>query len=86
MKKNLNLPDVEAVSARVHESWMDNKRANGITSRLSEDNEELMVPYDQLSEKAKDADRTTVNTVYKAIEELTPEEKTQQEVGAHSTL
>ncbi len=61
------LPDIEAVSAKVHEAWMESKRAQGVTSRKSETGEELMVPYDQLSEPAKDLDRGTVRAVYEAI-------------------
>ena len=61
------LPDVETVSAKVHESWMESKRAQGVTSRLSESGEELMVPYAELSEAAKDLDRNTVKAVYQAI-------------------
>lgn len=61
------LPDIEVVSAKVHEAWMESKRAQGITSRKSEAGEELMVPYEQLSEPAKDLDRNTVRAVYEAI-------------------
>lgn len=61
------LPDIEHVSAAVHAAWMDSKLAQGTISRLSEDDEELMVPYDQLSEKAKELDRATVRAVYAAI-------------------
>ncbi len=64
------LPDVEMVSAEVHNAWMESKRTNGITSRKSEEGEELMVPYEQLSEKAKDLDRNTVKAVYAAITKL----------------
>jgi RyR domain-containing protein len=63
----MDLPDIEIVSAKVHEAWMESKRAQGITSRKSESGEELMVPYDQLSEAAKDLDRGTVRAVYAAI-------------------
>ena len=63
----MNLPDIEEVSAKVHEAWMDAKRAQGITSRQSETGEELMVPYEQLSEPAKELDRATVRAVYEAI-------------------
>lgn len=58
---------IEAVSAKVHEAWMDGKRAKSITTRLSETNEELMVPYDQLSEDAKDLDRGSVRATVDAI-------------------
>lgn len=66
----IQLPDIEKVSAEVHQAWMDSKKAIGITTRKAEDGEELMVPYDQLSEKAKDLDRNTVKAVYAAIEKL----------------
>lgn len=66
----MNLPDIEAVSAKVHEAWMESKRAGGVTTRQSESGEELMVPYDQLSEAAKELDRASVRAVYQAIEEL----------------
>ena len=65
----MNLPSIELVSAKVHEAWTKSKRADGITSRKSETGEELMVPYDQLSEASKDLDRNTVKAVYAAIEE-----------------
>lgn len=61
------LPDIEAVSAKVHAAWIESKRAQGVTSRKSETGEELMVPYEQLSEPAKDLDRNTVRAVYEAI-------------------
>jgi RyR domain len=61
------LPDVEVVAAKVHEAWMESKRAQGVTSRKSETGEEMMVPYEQLSEPCKDLDRNTVRAVYEAI-------------------
>ncbi len=61
------LPDIEVVSAKVHEAWMESKRAKGVTSRKSETGEELMVPYDQLSDAAKELDRGSVRAVYEAI-------------------
>lgn len=64
------LPDIELVSERVHESWLRTKKAQGFDSRKTEDGEELMVPYNQLSDKAKDLDRITVKAVYKAIKDL----------------
>lgn len=66
----MKLPDIEIVSAKVHDSWIKMKKANGVTSRKSEDGEELMAPYDQLTEKSKQLDRGTVQTVYDAINEL----------------
>lgn len=64
----MNLPDIEIVANLVHEAWMKSKLAQGYTSRKSEKGEELMVPYNQLSEAAKDLDRVMVQTVYAAIE------------------
>lgn len=63
----MNLPDIEIVSAKVHEAWMKSKEAQGVTTRRSEKGEELMVPYSQLSEEAKELDRGTVRAVYEAI-------------------
>jgi hypothetical protein len=63
----MQLPDIESVSAKVHEAWIASKLEQNVTSRKAEDGEELMVPYDQLSEKAKDLDRGTVKAVYAAI-------------------
>ncbi|MFL6333604.1 MAG: RyR domain-containing protein [Pyrinomonadaceae bacterium] len=65
------LPDIEVVSAKVHEAWMESKRAQGVSSRKSETGEELMVPYEQLSEPAKELDRGTVRAVYEAIRAAT---------------
>lgn len=72
------LPDVEDVAAAVHAAWMDTKRAQGITSRPSEWGEEQMVPYAELSERAKDLDRGTVQAVYAAIAAIStpPESRT----------
>ncbi|HEX8719144.1 MAG TPA: RyR domain-containing protein [Pyrinomonadaceae bacterium] len=68
------LPDVEAVASRVHEAWMESKRAQGVTTRQSESGEELMVPYEQLSDAAKELDRATVRAVYEAIRAAAAEE------------
>jgi hypothetical protein len=67
----MKLPDIEIVAAKVHEAWMNSKRAQGFTTRQSEKGEELMVPYEQLSEEAKELDRETVRAVYAAIEATT---------------
>ncbi|MDQ3917380.1 MAG: RyR domain-containing protein [Acidobacteriota bacterium] len=69
----MNLPDIEAVAAKVHEAWMEAKRARGVSSRRSETGEELMVPYKQLSEEAKELDRSSVRAVYDAIRALREE-------------
>lgn len=60
---------VEAISAAVHATWMVMKRSRGVGSRLSEQGEELMKPYADLSEAAKDLDRGTVRAVLAALPE-----------------
>lgn len=75
----MNLPDIEIVSAQVHDAWMALKRDAGVTSRkLDTTGEELMVPYAQLSEQAKELDRGTVRTVYAAIELIAASEVPQR--------
>ena len=59
----MNLPDIELVAARVHEAWMHNKRRTGVTTQKLESGEELMVPYEELSEDVKQLDRATVRSV-----------------------
>jgi hypothetical protein len=59
---------VETLSAAAHDGWMVSKRLKGITSQKSESGEELMVPYDALSEEAKDLDRNVVRAGLEAIE------------------
>lgn len=59
---------VEAISARVHEAWVEAKRGHGVASRQSQAGEELMVAYDQLSEAAKELDRAPVRAVLSAVE------------------
>lgn len=66
----MKLPDIELVSEEVHKAWIKSKKDQGISSRKSEDGEELMMPYKKLSEKAKDLDRNTVKAVYAAIKKL----------------
>ncbi len=67
----MKLPDIELVSAAVHDAWMRKNLDKGIMSRKSASSgEEFMVPYDQLSEDAKDSDRVTVRAVYAAIEAI----------------
>jgi hypothetical protein len=66
----MDLPDIEIVADRVHEAWMQSKLKQGVTSRKSESGEELMVPYSDLSEQAKELDRGSVRAVYAAIEEV----------------
>ena len=64
----MKLPDIEIVSANVHGAWMRSKAKAGVTTRKLETGEELMVPYEQLSDQAKELDRDTVRAVYDAIQ------------------
>lgn len=61
------LPDIELVASKTHEAWMEHKLSLGIKSRKSEKGEELMVPYEKLSEESKNLDRSAVRAVYRAI-------------------
>lgn len=61
---------IEDVSAAVHATWMESKRAAGVTTRKLETGEELMVPYAELSEQAKDLDRGTVRSVLATLPQL----------------
>ena len=76
-----DLPDIEDVAARVHAAWLEDKRAQGVTSRKSESGEELMVPYEQLSEAGKEFDRVTVRAVYEAIRVAASDEAGKQRGG-----
>jgi hypothetical protein len=73
MGMTTDLPDVEEVAAMVHEAWMEGKRRDGHATRKSESGEELMVPYERLSEEAKELDRRTVRAVYDAIRSIRSE-------------
>lgn len=64
----MQLPDIELVSAKVHEAWIVSKQKLGVITRKSETGEELMVPYANLSDAAKELDRGTVKAVYAAIQ------------------
>lgn len=59
---------IETISDAAHQGWMHAKLALGVTSRKSETGEELMVPYAELSEAAKDLDRGAVRAVLHSID------------------
>lgn len=61
---------IEVVSADMHGAWMDTKRSRGVESRKAENGEELMVPYHELSEGAKDLDRGSVKSVFASLVRL----------------
>lgn len=68
-----DLPDLETVAEMVHNSWWKEKTKQGFHAPA--DCPQMgcvnchpnMIPYDQLSEMAKDLDRATVRMVYEAI-------------------
>lgn len=62
------LPPVEEVAAKVHEAWMKEKLMLGIVIRKAENGENLMVPYEQLSDRGKELDRAAVRAVYAALQ------------------
>lgn len=60
---------IEAVSEKVHDSWMEAKRRAGVTSRrLDTTGEELVRPYKELSEPAKDLDRGSVRATLEGLD------------------
>lgn len=60
---------VETIAEQVHEDWRRKKRAAGVTTRkAAETQEELMVPFAELSEPAKQLNRDPVVTVLGALE------------------
>lgn len=71
----LNLPNIETVSAEVHQAWVETKLAQGITSRPAADGTEQMVPYADLPDALKDLDRATVRAVYAAIQRCAVDDK-----------
>lgn len=56
----------ETLAEAAHDAWWESKRDQGMTSRRAEWGEELMVPYANLSDQAKDLDRATVEGVLAA--------------------
>lgn len=61
--------ELERLSAAVHADWMAEQAARGRTSSIGRDGEEYMVPYEQLSEAAKELDRVTVRAVLKHLKD-----------------
>lgn len=58
---------IERLSAAVHADWVEEQHRRGRTSSIGRDGEEYMVPYDQLSEAAKELGRVTVRAVLKHL-------------------
>jgi hypothetical protein len=70
----MKLPDIEQLAAAAHAIWLFARRAEGVSSRKSAKGEELMVPYDRLSERAKERYREEGRAWHRAfvpnVEEL----------------
>lgn len=60
----------DETAREIHEFWRKSLRRQGVKSRSSHWNEELLVPWEQLSERAKDLNRHMVKAVLKAIARL----------------
>ena len=54
LSEMIELPGLEIVASEVHCQWLESKHKMGIVSRKAVDGEELMVPFELLSEKAKE--------------------------------
>jgi hypothetical protein len=62
---------LEAICAKVHETWIAAHQANGVTSRpASQTGEERMVPYEELSEDVKEYVRARVRPILTEIAAL----------------
>jgi len=67
-QKNLQLPDIEKVTELQHNKWVEYKRAKGFNEVITS-GENVLVPYDQLSDTAKQTCRERSNMYYEAINE-----------------
>lgn len=72
---NLKLPDIDKVCEKYHEDWMKTKQAAGIQSKVNSDGEELMKPFNELTDKAKEYTRNVVNGTYNAIQHVAEAEQ-----------
>lgn len=61
---------VELLAEKSHEGYMAGKRATGTTSRRSESGEEVMVPFEDLSESSKDINRAAAASILDGLAEL----------------
>lgn len=61
---------VEILAAKSHEGYMLGKRATGTESRRSESGEEVMVPFEQLSEASKDISRAAAAAMLDGLSAL----------------
>jgi hypothetical protein len=64
-------PIVEEVAREMHGDWLRDKKRLKVASHLSPWGEELLVPWERLSERAKDQNRRMVRRTIKTLAELT---------------
>lgn len=61
---------VEILAEKSHYGYMLGKRATGTESRLTESGEEVMVPFEQLSEASKDISRAAAAAMLDGLADL----------------
>lgn len=64
-------PIVEEVAREMHRDWLRDKKRLKVRSHLSPWGEELLVPWEQLSERARNQNRRMVRRTIKTLAELT---------------
>jgi hypothetical protein len=64
-------PIVEEVARKMHPDWLRDKRRLKVTSHPSPWGEDLLVPWERLSERAKNQNRRMVRRTIKTLAELT---------------
>jgi len=65
-----SLPNIEAVAASIHQRKVKANRDRGVFSEKLPSGEELMVPFEQLSDVAQAALRQPTTNVYQAIDDV----------------
>jgi hypothetical protein len=60
----------EETAREIHEAWRKTLRRQGVKSRASYWGEELLVPWEKLSERAKDLNRNMVRVTLRTIGRL----------------
>lgn len=81
--KNLQLPEIEKVAVAQHNKWVASKKGQGHSTH-EVNGENLMVPYEDLSEAAKQACKDRTNMFYEAVSEVYTQENTGQGQEQHA--
>jgi hypothetical protein len=61
---------IEILAPMSHEGYVAGKRESGSTSRRTESGEEVMVPFDQLSESSKNVSRAAARAIVDGLAKL----------------